>query len=86
MSWLFAVGAAVGLADDHDGTAGLAGLVSYLMMTSLLSVTMPSTVECTTASGEVATAVIAASGVPITMIASLANNEVSMLAFSKDCR
>ena len=83
MSWLFAVGAAVGLADDHDGTAGLAGLVSYLMMTSLLSVTMPSTVECATASGETATAVIAASGVPITMIASLANNEVSMLAFSK---
>ena len=32
MAWLFAIGAAVGLADDHDGTAGLAGLVSYLMM------------------------------------------------------
>lgn len=28
MAWLFAVGAAVGLADDHDGTAGLAGLVA----------------------------------------------------------
>ena len=37
MAWLFAIGAAVGLADDHDGTAGLAGLVSYLMMTSLLN-------------------------------------------------
>ncbi len=37
MAWLFAVGAAVGLSDDHDGTAGLAGLVSYLMMTNLLS-------------------------------------------------
>ena len=37
MSWLFAVGAAVGLSDDHDGTAALAGLVSYLMMTQLLS-------------------------------------------------
>lgn len=37
MAWLFAVGAAVGLSDDHDGTAGLAGLVSYLMMTQLLS-------------------------------------------------
>ncbi|MEE0800863.1 MAG: PTS transporter subunit EIIC [Gemmiger sp.] len=37
MAWLFAVGAAVGMADDHDGTAGLAGLVSYLMMTTLLS-------------------------------------------------
>ncbi len=83
MAWLFAVGAAVGLSDDHDGTAGLAGLVSYLMMTSLLSVTMPSTIECTTASGEVATATIPASGVPITLIANLANNEISMLAFSK---
>src|SRR5699024_1392603 len=37
MSWLFAVGAAVGLSDDHDGTSALAGLVSYLMMTPLLS-------------------------------------------------
>ena len=32
MAWLFAIGAAVGLSDDHDGTAGLAGLVSFLMM------------------------------------------------------
>ena len=37
MAWLFAIGAAVGLADDHDGTAGLAGLVSYLMMQQLLN-------------------------------------------------
>ena len=37
MAWLFAIGAAVGLADDHDGTAALAGLVSYLMMQQLLS-------------------------------------------------
>ena len=37
MSWLFAVGVAVGMAKDNDGTAGLAGLVSWLMMTNLLS-------------------------------------------------
>lgn len=37
MALLFAVGVAVGMADDHDGTAGLAGLVSWLMMTNLLS-------------------------------------------------
>ena len=37
MAWLFAIGAAVGLSDDHDGTAGLAGLVSFLMMQQLLS-------------------------------------------------
>ena len=36
-AWLFAIGAAVGLSDDHDGTAGLAGLVSFLMMQQLLS-------------------------------------------------
>ena len=37
MSWLFAIGVAVGMADDNDGTAGLAGLVSWLMITNLLS-------------------------------------------------
>ncbi|MDD6319584.1 MAG: PTS transporter subunit EIIC [Oscillospiraceae bacterium] len=37
MAWLFAIGTAVGLADDHDGTAGLAGLVSFLMMQQLLN-------------------------------------------------
>ena len=37
MAWLFAIGAAVGLSDDHDGTAGLAGLGSFLMMQQLLS-------------------------------------------------
>lgn len=37
MAILFAIGVAVGMADDHEGTAGLAGLVSWLMMTTLLS-------------------------------------------------
>ena len=37
MAWLFAVGLAVGMADDHEGTASLAGLVSYLMMQNLLA-------------------------------------------------
>lgn len=37
MSWLFAIGVAVGMADDHEGTSGLAGLVSWLMITKLLS-------------------------------------------------
>ncbi len=39
---LFAVGVAVGLADKTDGTAGLAGLVSWLMITTLLA---PSTIQ-----------------------------------------
>ncbi len=37
MSWLFAIGVAVGMSDDNEGTAGLAGLVSWLMITNLLS-------------------------------------------------
>ncbi len=37
MAILFAIGVAVGLAEEHEGTAGLAGLVSWLMITTLLS-------------------------------------------------
>ena len=37
MALLFAIGVAVGLAEENDGTAGLAGLVSWLMITNLLS-------------------------------------------------
>ena len=34
---LFAIGVSVGMASDHDGTSALAGLVSFLMITTLLS-------------------------------------------------
>lgn len=34
---LFAIGVSVGMAEDHDGTAALSGLVSFLMITTLLS-------------------------------------------------
>ncbi|MBP3280023.1 MAG: PTS transporter subunit EIIC [Butyrivibrio sp.] len=34
---LFAIGVAVGMAKDHDGTSALSGLVSFLMITTLLS-------------------------------------------------
>ncbi len=34
---LFAIGVGVGMADDNDGTGGLAALASWLMITSLLS-------------------------------------------------
>ncbi|CUU50531.1 MULTISPECIES: N-acetylglucosamine-specific PTS transporter subunit IIBC [Clostridium] len=37
MGILFAIGVGVGMSDDNDGTAGLAGLVSWLMITTLLS-------------------------------------------------
>ena len=37
MAILFAIGVGVGLAKANDGTAGLAGMVSYLMITTLLN-------------------------------------------------
>ena len=37
MAILFAIGIGVGMADDNDGTAGLAALASWLMITTLLS-------------------------------------------------
>ncbi len=37
MAILFAIGVGVGMADDNDGTAGLAALASWLMITNLLS-------------------------------------------------
>lgn len=37
MAILFAIGVAVGMSDDNDGTSGLAGLVSWLMITTLLA-------------------------------------------------
>jgi PTS system N-acetylglucosamine-specific IIC component len=37
MAILFVIGVGVGMADDNDGTAGLAALASWLMMTNLLS-------------------------------------------------
>lgn len=37
MPYLFAIGVAVGMSDDNDGTAGLAGLVSFLMFITLLN-------------------------------------------------
>jgi N-acetylglucosamine PTS system EIICBA or EIICB component len=37
MAILFAIGVGVGMSDDNDGTSGLAGLVSWLIITTLLS-------------------------------------------------
>ena len=37
MAILFVIGVGVGMADDNDGTAGLAALASWLMITNLLS-------------------------------------------------
>ena len=53
MAILFAIGVGVGLADDHDGTAGLAGLVSWLMMTKLLAVGVVTTLMPAIANDEI---------------------------------
>ena len=45
IAWLFVIGTAVGLSDDHDGTAALAGLVSFLMVQQLLSPAVIGTVK-----------------------------------------
>ena len=50
MAILFAIGIGVGMSDDNDGTAGLAALASWLMITNLLAtanvtVIMPSIAE-----------------------------------------
>ncbi len=50
MALLFVIGVGVGMADDNDGTAGLAALASWLMITTLLAqgtvtVLMPSIAE-----------------------------------------
>ncbi len=37
MAILFAIGVSIGMSDDNDGTAAVAGLVSWLMFTTLLS-------------------------------------------------
>ncbi len=37
MALLFVIGVGVGMADEHDGTAGLAAFASWLMITNLLS-------------------------------------------------
>ncbi len=37
MALLFVIGVGVGMTDDHDGTGGVAALVSWLIMTTLLS-------------------------------------------------
>lgn len=37
MTWLFAIGVSVGMSDDGNGASALAGLVCFLIITSLLS-------------------------------------------------
>lgn len=55
MAWLFAIGIAVGMSDDHDGTAALAGLVSWLMIVNLLATGVVTTIMPTIASDPVKT-------------------------------
>ena len=52
MAILFVIGVGVGLADDNDGTAGLAALASWLMMTTLLNPGFVSTIMPSVANNE----------------------------------
>ena len=52
MAILFAIGVAVGMADDKDGTAGLAGLVAWLMITCLLNTGVVTTIMPSVAENE----------------------------------
>ncbi|HIX15339.1 MAG TPA: N-acetylglucosamine-specific PTS transporter subunit IIBC [Candidatus Hungatella pullicola] len=45
MAILFAIGVAVGMADDHDGTAALAGIVCWLMIQQILSPAVVATLK-----------------------------------------
>ena len=60
MHWLFVIGVAVGMSDDKDGTSALAGLVSFLMMKTLL-----------------------AEGTVVTIMPSVAEDPVKLVAFQK---
>ncbi len=44
MAWLFVIGVSIGMANDKDGTPALAGLVSWLMITKLLSTGVVTTI------------------------------------------
>lgn len=52
MAVLFVIGVGVGLADDNDGTAALAALASWLMMTTLLNPGFVSTIMPSVANNE----------------------------------
>lgn len=51
MALLFAIGIAIGMADRSDGTSALAGLVSWLTVTTILS---PGTVQLLTGAADIA--------------------------------
>ena len=58
MAILFAIGVGIGLSDDNDGSAGLAGLVSWLVITTVLSagaVSMYTGADADPAFGKIAT-------------------------------
>lgn len=45
MAILFAIGVAIGMADEHDGTAALAGIVAWLMIQQILSPNVVATLK-----------------------------------------
>ncbi len=68
MAILFAIGVAVGLAKENNGTAGLAGLVSWLMITTLLNPDTVATIAPSMVTDEVNQIAFAKIGNPFTGI------------------
>ena len=68
MAILFAIGVAVGLAKENNGTAGLAGLVSWLMITTLLNPDTITTIAPSMVADEVNKIAFAKIGNPFTGI------------------
>lgn len=68
MAILFAIGVAVGLAKENNGTAGLAGLVSWLMITTILNPDTITTIAPSMVADEVNKIAFAKIGNPFTGI------------------
>lgn len=83
MAILFVIGVGVGLAEDNDGTAGLASLAAWLMITNLLSTGVVTTIVPSLA--ENADATLAFDKKPIRLsVSSPALSELSAITSSRE--
>ena len=76
---LFAIGVGVGMAEDNDGTAAIAALASWLIITSLLTIDL-SHLKFSEATPD---GVQDPQGVLMTLMPSIADSQIKLIAFSK---